>query len=480
LDIHWPLKNPAGGNGYRPHIPQRDFLVRARKRKQFVGKGIQRTNYFGGRGCAKTTTMVMDMFGVAMECPRMRTFWSAPITSDIDRVLLKELDFIFENHPGIFKVVNGQNGYRFIRWINGHETDLISRHIKNKNAKVALGGNYIGGWHDEPAYGYDQKKMNDIQAAIRNKRGPYRFVTMGGTPMMNGLYTYANMVECENFYATSFDNPHIEHSDIESWRASMSDDAWDQEVLGRWVQQGGRIWKNFLEKPWPHGNIIEGMEFNPENGWVLSCDVGPASSAFQVVQFIDPIHERKRIFKGKLPVVVGELVCNDMLLTEATDAVIREYCHGDPDAYGPDFVCIGSDVNSRQTDAPPVSRKFSNLGWSYKWPRNARLKSKEIQRQVLESLICNSAGERRMAVAANKDSHGVYQIAKQSFGRGKTRGILNVMRNDTFPEQGSAGVFRKDKAQAGVNAIEDDRDATLYWSTIIYPPEWGKVMRKAA
>jgi hypothetical protein len=219
------------------------------------------------------------MLGVVVATPGFRTFWSAPIAGDIDRVILKELKFILVYHQDMYKVINAGSGYRYIKWWNGHETDLLSRNIKDRNAKVALGGNYIGGWHDEPAYGYDQNKFNDIQAAVRNKRGPYRFISMTGTPLMNGLYTYAHLPQCENFYGTSFDNPHILHEDIESWEATMSKDAWEQEVLGRWVTQGGRIWKHFEEKPWPAGNIIEGLQFDRKKPWVLSVDAGPASSA---------------------------------------------------------------------------------------------------------------------------------------------------------------------------------------------------------
>jgi hypothetical protein len=482
MNLKTPLLNPAGGEGYLPHVPQRDYLERARRRAEVAkasGHGLQRINYFGGRGCAKTTTGALDMFQVAMECPGHRTFWSAPLAGDIDRVILKELSFIFKHAPETYKVINGQNGYRYIKWFNGHETDLIARQIKNRNAKIALGGNYIGGWHDEPAYGYDQDKMNDVQAAIRDKRGPYRFVSMMGTPLMNGLYTYAHMPGCENFYATSFDNPHILHEDIQSWEASMSKEAWEQEVLGRWIQQGGRIWKHFAEKPWPEGNIVEDLDFDPNRGWILSIDAGPASSALQIIQFYEPVHKGQALFSGKLPVVVSEMVCNDILLSEALEEVIRVYCQGDPDNNAPEYVCIGSDVNHRGLDNDPISKLFVELGWPHRYPKG-KLSSKELQRQVCSSLILNQSGERRFAVSAKRDGNGVYQINQQHYGRGKSRGILQVMRNDTFPDPQSHEVFRKDKAQAGVNAIEDDRDAMLYWMILTYPPVWGKTPKRAA
>jgi hypothetical protein len=95
-------------------------------------------------------------------------------------------------------------------------------------------------------------------------------------------------------------------------------------------------------------------------------------------------------------------------------------------------------------------------------------------------MICNNAGERKWAISATKDSSGVYQMTTQHHGRGKSRGILSVMRNDTFPEPQSTEVFRKDKAQAGVNAIEDDRDAWLYFMILTYPPKWGKTPKRAA
>jgi hypothetical protein len=142
-------------------------------------------------------------------------------------------------------------------------------------------------------------------------------------------------------------------------------------------------------------------------------------------------------------------------------------------------VYIGSDVNHRGLDSDPIARLFVQLGWPYKYPKG-KLSSKELQRQVCSSLILNQAGERRFVVGASKDKNGIYTMAKQHYGRGKSRGILNVMRNDTFPDPSSHEVFRKDKREAGVNALEDDRDALLYGMILTYPPVWGKTPKRAA
>jgi hypothetical protein len=121
----------------------------------------------------------------------------------------------------------------------------------------------------------------------------------------------------------------------------------------------------------------------------------------------------------------------------------------------------------------PGAQVLTSLGWEWQTPSGA-FSGKDIQRQAASAMIHNNAGQRRVAVAAKRGSDGIYQIARQHFGEGKVRGILNVMRNDTYPESDSREIFRKDKKERGENALEDDRDAFLYWVVCNHPPAWGQ------
>jgi hypothetical protein len=118
----------------------------------------------------------------------------------------------------------------------------------------------------------------------------------------------------------------------------------------------------------------------------------------------------------------------------------------------------------------PGAPVFQALGWDYEVPTGIHF-SKDFQRQSADALIYNNAGERRFCVAVKDapDRDGQYRIAAQHYGEGKTRGLLNVMRNDTYPDPKEKGVFTKDKGKLGVNALEDDRDAFLYWVVCSHP-----------
>ena len=146
--------------------------------------------------------------------------------------------------------------------------------------------------------------------------------------------------------------------------------------------------------------------------------------------------------------------------------IIGRYCNGDPQTNSPGVTYIGHDANSRDhIGGLSASLVFGELGWHWEYPAG-RLSAKDIQRQNLSALLY----KRRICVAANKDEFGAYQITKQHHGERKMRGILNMFRSDTYPDPKSREVFNKDKSSAGINAVEDDRDCVLHYSTNKFPP----------
>jgi hypothetical protein len=189
------------------------------------------------------------MVNVAMcEAPNHRTFWSEPNFSDIDRILLPELEKIVPRE--LYRVVAKQGGYRYIEWASGHRTDLISRFVGNSNKRPGLGSNMIGGWHDELASGFDIRKIDDINNSIRAPGAPFYFVASMSTPLRNGYEAYCKDPKATTIYATSWDNPHISKDVLDSRAASMSPEQVEQELKGRFVALEGRIWEHFDEKPW--------------------------------------------------------------------------------------------------------------------------------------------------------------------------------------------------------------------------------------
>jgi hypothetical protein len=455
-----------------PFKKQIDFLNLDRFSVDADGMKIAtRNNYVGGRGCSKTTTGILLLLKAVQDMPGLRGFWAEPTWPDMDRVFIAALS---EYVPKSVWRLKMADGHKWIEWHNGHRTDLLSRFADNPKKPVGLGGNYSYGIQDEAADRFDLDKFILMHNAIRDRRAPYLFHDTLSTPLMNGYEAWC-LNTGNTIFANSRDNPYMGIGNIEAMEANMSPELVRQQTGGEFIHLSGRIWSGFKELPWPDGNIIEGMKFDPSKPWYLSCDLGGAQGSYQIVQYLDPVHNGRTLFKGKLAVIVAELVPNRKGINAVLDEVIEHYAGG-CDARGfpkrkPEKVIVGHDVNNPGTVISSAA-VFGPLGWEFVTPQQ-EVFTKDIQYQAASALIFNTMGHRRMAVAANKDKHGVYQIAKQHWGEGKRRGILNVMRADVFPDDTKSGIFVKDKSKRGQNALEDDRDAFLYWVVCNHPPSWN-------
>lgn len=465
------LCNPSNPDCH--HGPQEQVLqaVKGWAANHKAGAGIQYLNYVGGRGCGKTTIALIVLMMVALENPSQRTFWSARSGGEIDNVLLTELE---ANVPAeLYKVIN-KPGARFIRWKGGHKTYLISRNVDNPKKRVALGFNTMGGVHDEAATGFNMDKITDINNGIREPSAPYLFCMTTSTPLPNAYQMWCQNEAATTIYASSYDSPFLSKANLDSMAAMMDEATVQQELMGRFVITTGRMWDQFVEAPWPDGNILEGAEYDPNKPFFIGGDLGGGQSAFQIVQYFDPVHPvtGRRIFDGKLACIVAELTPSQMGLEAVMGEVIEHYCDGNHITRAPAMVIVGHDVEASSVLGPSGAEYFKHLGWDYTWNRGTMFR-KDVQRQVMRSMICNTKDERRFVVAANKNKHGIYEIARQHFGERKQRGILNVMRNDTYPDPSSKDTFNKDKGKAGKNALEDDRDAFAYWVTYLHPPSFN-------
>jgi len=450
----------AGGDPARSHRP------------------LQYLHFVGGRGAAKTTTAAIDVVNVATSCPGYRTAWTARTNGEIDEVLLFELAKVCPPDLGLYRV-RSSRAARWLEWRGGHITHLVSRNVDNPKKRPALGMNLMGVWHDEAATMFDAAKFQDIDNAVRQPGAPYLFVVSTSTPLLNGYYAYVTGSGGTVIHSSSWDNPHLSKEALDLREQMMDSQTAQGELYGRFVPAHGRVWDTFVEAPWPDGNIWE-SGFDPDAPWYLAVDLGGAQGAFQIVQYREPLHPitGRRLFQGKVGVIVAELTPNGVALETVTREIVNRFCGGDY-RRGPIEVLVGHDVASRGTTGIPAAHHFAELGWSYRTPAGISL-DKELQRQVARSLILNSAGERRFCVAAQKDKAGNYIPIEQVYGQRKVRGVLNVMRNDTYPDSSEKGTFRKDKAKAGANALEDDRDAMLYWMICNHPPTWTEKTKRAS
>ena len=462
------LKNPR--NPKWRHEPQAQILDIFDEIIASKSRAVHYVNYVGGRGCGKTSIALRVILDVALRYPGERTAWTTRSEPEIDDVIIVELEENLE--PEVYRV-RGSRGSRYIEWCNGHRTYLKSRNVDNPNKRGGLGLTVMGIVHDEAATGFRIEKLTDFNNGIRGKGRPFFFCLTTSTPLPNGYQSYCQQDIARTVHASSYDSPFLDKENLDTLAAMMDADTVKQELGGQFVMGSGRMWDTFVEKPWPEGNIAEGFQYDPEKPFYLGGDLGGGMSAFQIVQYFDPRHPEtgRMMFDGKLAVVVAELVPHQMGMEAVAAEIIEHYCEGDHLRRKPVKVIVGHDVNSSTVVGPSGAEYFRHLGWDYTWPRGTKFR-KDVQRQVARSLILNTRGERRFAIAANKNKAGTYEITKQHFGEGKTTGILQVMRNDQYPAPESNEIFNKDKSKLGKNALEDPRDAMLYWMVENHPPSF--------
>jgi len=461
----------ADGSVYPAHIPQCKYLEVDRS----AVKGTSMTHYVGGRGCAKTTTGIIWMLRTVLHnMPGVRGFWSEPRGADFERIFIPELRKICPEEDGFWSLVTKQGGARQLRFSNGTVVDLVSRNVDNAQKKVGIGPNYGWGFSDEAAERFDMQKHLDMMAAIRVEGLPYRFFDTLSTPQRNGYYDWVHNDSAVIIHSTSYENPHVSQDSIKTVASMMDENYLAQEIGGQFINLTGAIWHNFEEKPWPEGNIAEHIAWDPTQPFYIAMDLGSASWSVQVIQYHEPIDPKsgRRMFDGRLAVVVGEMLPNNMNLDEVMPVIQEQYCSG---VYkSPLKVITGHDGNTRGATGMSANQMFAQWGWNNTMVTHP-FDSKQLQQVNLSSMLLNNAGHRRLAVAAGKNSKGQYELKKRHFQRNKSRGILNMFRNDTFPDVRSDDVFIKDKGKGatGANNMEDDRDCILYAMVDLHKPQWA-------
>ena len=455
------IDNPFGAKYHRAQAEYlRHAIARKARHAETAGNcGIQYLHYRGGRGCGKTTVGIMDMVQVAfVDMPGpFRTCWTEPTHGDIDRVLLRELEQIVPRN--LWHVVNKAGGYRYIQWSSGHTTDLIPRFVSNSNRRPSLGSNLSGVFHDEAAANFDPEKFASIEDAIRAPNSPYLFVSTFSTPWPGGYSSYVREPGSILVEASSYDNPHLTKAVIDSRVARMSKDRAAREIFGQDVALEGRIWKDFVEEPFPRGNIVDGMQWKASEPWWLSVDLGGSQSAAQVWQRYD---------NGRSVVCVEEWTPNQMHFEELLSHIVKRYCDGNPKRNAPQRVYIGHDVRTADSIGGTSAAKLLSskaFGWNWTYPAG-QLGSKDLQRYHAANLL----HQRKVLVAALRNNRGEYEQTGLHMNDHKTRCLLRCMLNDVYGPIGGDDL-QKDKKRMGVDALEDVRDAFLYMCICRWHPD---------
>jgi hypothetical protein len=243
-------------------------------------------------------------------------------------------------------------------------------------------------------------------------------------------------------------------------RSRLSERDAAQELDAGWVLNEGRCW-NFVEQLWPAGNLID-SGFDISAPWGLGVDLGGANSAWGLYQIEYAVDQRtgERI---QLLVCKAEWTPHDqapwIVIEEIKD--FTRLCR----FRKPMWIKIGADYKTPGGTGYTSEHMFDAAGWgSVVETITGDLGSKDIQHRQAAYLIESSDGVRRFCVSTKLKSHYT----------GKTRGIMDMLRHDTFPEPGSSHYFRKEKTRGIYH--EDSRDQWLYACVGVFPPAYRPQM----
>lgn len=442
---------------------------------QFLHTFLPRNFFLGGRGAGKTYALIAKdaiyCLLINKGCMSYLTERTGPEVRDI---LLPKIEEVVPKELVQIKKVS-QTSWD-LHWATGSTTRLRSRQAKNSRDEPPFRGpdaQKIG--HDELAIDRDGNKMIRIsEAMLRGGKGAPLVQDATTTKKMGWLYKYLdqwgltgneNGIESKDgrtivFQGCTKDNRH--NDDLDSrLRETYSPEFAAQELDNLWTLLSGRIWKNFLEKHWPYGNLHH-HRYDPTRPYILAVDLG-VRSAWGIWQRIPATDEYGRRDQGQkmLDVLVAEFVPNHGNARDLVSLIDIRYGR-------PHHAVVGQDINTRSVGDGTKPAFFFTTKWPgihVKTP-SGFLSDKETQHWQAQAMICNAYSQRQVCISTHLDSDA------------EGRGIMDMLRLDAWPEGAlrSGSFFEKDKSFGGVG-IEDVRDMFLYYIICQYPPEFRRETR---
>jgi hypothetical protein len=217
-----------------------------------------------------------------------------------------------------------------------------------------------------------------------------------------------------------------------------------QYLLGEWVDVEGIIWDTFSEELYPAGNMIDDGGFREGQAYILSVDHGSTDSSWGLWQARgNGTYSR---------------------VAEYTPHQIPAYriAHEIEKRYGkPGKIITGADHVTRGNAGLSADHLFTSMGWVAADRVTGDIADKEIQGNTLARQLCASTGRRQVLISK--------QMA--TYYPGKTRGILDMLKGDTWPDSDCQTYFRKEKGSGIYH--EDTRDVVLYFCVVLWPPAWA-------
>lgn len=213
---------------YRPHRFQWAFHASRARFRLFIA----------GRRGGKTKAAANEAVKLAATIPGGHGWIVAP-SYPISRVAWRE--FLRVLPPELIKNIN--KAERVVELINGHVVECRSAH--RPDDLVGVGLDWL--WIDEAARVKRAAWEENLRPTLSDKKGRAFFTT---TPKGKGwvyeLYCHGQdrlMPEYENFHFTTYENPHIDHDEIELAKKTLPEMVFRQEYLAEFLEDVNQVFR---------------------------------------------------------------------------------------------------------------------------------------------------------------------------------------------------------------------------------------------
>jgi hypothetical protein len=424
----------------------------------------------GGRGAGKTAALVMKANILASMSPGIKIILTEQTSRDIRDILEPTWSSIVDSKTHLSR---GQGSDTCKHYHNGSQVWFRSRQARKVNDTPPFHGMDVG-WvgHDELTLDKRADVITVSRAMIRqpgsmflgmditaSPRPSWVKQSMMGMGLVKPITCFEDRVQISdsgNHLAVYVPTSSNRYNSNLHYRLAPDMSAQDVETMlgGTWGSHDGACW-DFLEEEWPRGNMVD-LPYQPQLPYILGVDLGGTDSAWGLFQKVDLTTGMKKV---PCLVLMAEWTPHkkkpwgviDDIKAFTSSSTFRD----------PEHIYIGVDYKTPGGTGDTPMEMFAQAGWGTR----ARIVSgwtagKDIQDMQASALIHNAAGQRRFCISKRL----------KSFYPGPTRGLLDVMRNDTYPEPGYPHYFRKEKDDGIFH--EDSRDYFLYATVSINPPKY--------
>lgn len=201
-----------------------------------------------GRRFGKSTLVAWEMFAIAVSNENARVPYYAPTRDDARDIMWKQLKEICgplivgePNESRLEIVIRNKFGGTSLIVLYGWEA------VQERGKGVGVKNNHI--FFDEVAkyknflYGWQEilrPTLIDLQGGATFISTPNGFNHFYDLSLMQGVDP-----DFKYFHFTSWDNPHLKPEEIEKMRAEMTEDRYDQEIMGEFRKKEGLVYKEF-------------------------------------------------------------------------------------------------------------------------------------------------------------------------------------------------------------------------------------------